>query len=213
MDRRCLYGHRVNATFHYAIERDQCPICGAELISLDGYRLARQLAQSVPLDGSAAFRTVKLIEAHYVLKARPAGTAEAGRPAHGVVTPEVPPGTELTLEEEDLAPSPATPSPATPSPATPAAAPAPATPSRPLAEEREDDVSVELVAAEVTDEQERAARRAPTPPRASAARARTPPAPPAVPTATPAQGPGAATASATGAPFSVEEDAFFASSP
>ena len=77
MDRRCLYGHRVNASFHYAIERDQCPVCGAELISLDGYRIARQLAQSVPMDGGMAFRTVKVIELSYVLQPRQPSPAVA----------------------------------------------------------------------------------------------------------------------------------------
>ncbi|MCK6505917.1 hypothetical protein L6R53_21445 [Myxococcota bacterium] len=209
MDRRCLYGHRVNATFHHAIERDQCPICGAELITLDGYRLARQLAQTVPLDGGAAFRAVKLIETNYVLKPRPATTTEArpgvppsaeaptsGPPSPGLAAADPPPGTEITLEEEDLA----------------HAAPRPAAPSRPLAEEREDDDSVELIAAETTDEQERATRRAPATPRAAGPRARTaagrPAGPPKVPTAA-----STAPTASTAAPFTAEEDAFFATSP
>lgn len=133
MDRRCLYGHRVNASFHYAIERDQCPVCGAELISLDGYRIARQLAQSVPMDGGMAFRTVKVIELSYVLQPRQPS------PAVAPTSPEVPTGTEIVLEEEELV-----------------AAAIPAAPGRALADELEDEQSVELIAAESTDEAEEA---------------------------------------------------------
>lgn len=142
MDRRCLYGHRVTASFRHAIENDQCPVCGAEMISLDGYKIARQVAQSVPLDGTAAFRTVKLIEVRYQLVAR---TPDADAPADATApSPAMPAGTEVLLDEEELADE-------------ELAAPSPAQPSGSILDELEDDESVELIAAEPTDESEVAA--------------------------------------------------------
>lgn len=98
MDHRCLYGHRVASTFRYAIDNDACPICGAELISVDGYKLARTLAEGVPLDGVAAFRTARVLLRRYVLT--PLDAQDAGDTA--IPTPDVPAGTEVQLDEEDL---------------------------------------------------------------------------------------------------------------
>jgi len=141
MDRRCLYGHRVAASFRFAIERDACPVCGAELISLEGYRLARKLAEAVPLDAVAAFRTARVVERSYGLtpldaavatpatppaaapiKAAPAALAASPGAGHAgaklrasspprpsppprALMPEVPAGTEVLLDEEELADS------------------------------------------------------------------------------------------------------------
>lgn len=67
MDYRCLYGHRVPADFSFAIENDTCPRCGAQLVSVDGYQLARTLAAGVPLDAVQAFATVRFLEQNFNL--------------------------------------------------------------------------------------------------------------------------------------------------
>lgn len=75
MDYRCLYGHRVSAEFSFAIENDTCPRCGAQLVSVDGYQLARSLAAGVPLEAVQAFATVRFLEKNFDLT--PKGVEEA----------------------------------------------------------------------------------------------------------------------------------------
>lgn len=67
MDYRCLYGHRVPADFSFAIDNDACPRCGAQLVSLSGYQLARTLATGVPLEAVQAFATVRFLESNFTL--------------------------------------------------------------------------------------------------------------------------------------------------
>lgn len=67
MDHRCLYGHRISEQFNFAIQQRMCPICGAPSVTLDGYRLARELAQEVPMDALAAFNAACYLESRYTL--------------------------------------------------------------------------------------------------------------------------------------------------
>lgn len=67
MDHRCLYGHRVPASFTFAIERRICPTCGAGTVTLEGYQLARRLAAEVPLQAVDAFNTVLFLQRSYTM--------------------------------------------------------------------------------------------------------------------------------------------------
>jgi hypothetical protein len=67
MDHRCLYGHRVPATFSFAIQNRTCPTCGAGTLTLNGYEAARALAGDGGLDAMAAFAAVRLLEASWRL--------------------------------------------------------------------------------------------------------------------------------------------------
>lgn len=78
MDHRCLYGHRVPATFAFAIQNRLCPMCGAATVTVTGYQVARKLTTDANLDAVQAFNVIKVIESEWVLQA--AGT-EAPRPA------------------------------------------------------------------------------------------------------------------------------------
>lgn len=77
MDHRCLYGHRVPSEFSWAIQNRLCPSCGSRTVSVDGYQLARGLAQDIPLDARAAFDVVRYLEDRYDLKKREEDEVEA----------------------------------------------------------------------------------------------------------------------------------------
>ena len=68
MDHRCLYGHRVPATFAYAIQNRLCPMCGASTVTVTGYQVARKLTQEAGMDAHAAFQAVKVIEADWIFQ-------------------------------------------------------------------------------------------------------------------------------------------------
>lgn len=70
MDYRCLYGHRTPSTFNFAIEQGICPMCGAPIVSVVSYQIARKLAAAVPLDPVTAFNTLRILEKDYELVAR-----------------------------------------------------------------------------------------------------------------------------------------------
>jgi hypothetical protein len=72
MDHRCLYGHRVPATFAFAIQNRLCPMCGAATVTVAGYQVARKLTTDANLDAVQAFNVIKVIESEWVLQ--PAGT-------------------------------------------------------------------------------------------------------------------------------------------
>lgn len=97
MDHRCLYGHRVPATFAFAIQNRLCPMCGAATVTVTGYQVARKLTTDANLDAVQAFNVIKVIESEWVLQ--PAN-ADA-RPATPSATPEV--------EDTSPAPTPAPP--------------------------------------------------------------------------------------------------------
>jgi hypothetical protein len=65
MDHRCLYGHRVPATFAFAIQNRVCPMCGASTVTVTGYQVARKLASEASLDAMAAFNIIKVIESEW----------------------------------------------------------------------------------------------------------------------------------------------------
>ncbi|HJN78310.1 MAG TPA: hypothetical protein QGF58_30635 [Myxococcota bacterium] len=65
MDYRCLYGHRTPSSFGFAIEQGVCPSCGAPIVSVVGYQIARKLAATVPLDPVLAFATLRVLENEY----------------------------------------------------------------------------------------------------------------------------------------------------
>lgn len=96
MDHRCLYGHRISEQFNFAIQQRICPICGAPTVTLDGYKLARELAQEVPMDALAAFNAACYLESRYVLtplergaeSSAPAAQGDATTSATEVVEPE-----------------------------------------------------------------------------------------------------------------------------
>lgn len=73
MDHRCLYGHRVPASFTFAVERRICPTCGAGTVTLEGYQLARRLAAEVPLQAVDAFNTVLFLQRSYSMTPKVAG--------------------------------------------------------------------------------------------------------------------------------------------
>ena len=87
MDHRCLYGHRVPATFAYAIQNRLCPMCGASTVTVTGYQVARKLTQEAGMDAHAAFQAVKVIEAddkgrlRLSMKAAAAEAPQAAAPA------------------------------------------------------------------------------------------------------------------------------------
>lgn len=108
-DHRCLYGHRVPADFSFAIENDACPKCGAPLISISGYELARGLATSVPLEAVQAFATVRFLEKNYVLSPRSPETDPEGEeqpvvepPPEAPVTMAVAPIAEVASPKAEL---------------------------------------------------------------------------------------------------------------
>lgn len=68
MDHRCLYGHRVPATFAYAIQNRLCPMCGASTVTVTGYQAARKLTQEANLDAVNAFAIIRVIEGDYTLQ-------------------------------------------------------------------------------------------------------------------------------------------------
>lgn len=70
IDHRCLYGHRTPGSFAFAIDSGSCPVCGAPLVSVVGYQIARKLASTVPLDPVDAFNTVRTLEKEYDLVPR-----------------------------------------------------------------------------------------------------------------------------------------------
>lgn len=79
MDHRCLYGHRVSASFTFAIQNRTCPVCGAPTVTLNGYQVARRLASEGGLESVQAFGAVRLIESEWViLAAQPAAVAQNG---------------------------------------------------------------------------------------------------------------------------------------
>ena len=68
MDHRCLYGHRVPATFAFAIQNRLCPMCGAATVTVAGYQVARKLTTDANLDAVQAFNVIKVIESEWVLQ-------------------------------------------------------------------------------------------------------------------------------------------------
>lgn len=92
MDHRCLYGHRVPASFTFAIQSRSCPTCGAPTVSLVGYQAARKLAVEGGIDAVAAFHAVRLLETEWTLTpnaaARPAASPPAPAPVLSVVDEE-----------------------------------------------------------------------------------------------------------------------------
>ena len=83
MDHRCLYGHRVPATFAFAIQNRLCPMCGAATVTVAGYQVARKLTTEANLDAVQAFNVIKVIESEWVLQpvgaeARPTGSNHDG---------------------------------------------------------------------------------------------------------------------------------------
>lgn len=145
MDHRCLYGHRVPGDFRFAIERNACPVCGAELVSLDGYKLARALVKEAQLDAVTAFKTAKVLEQRFEIRPREPG-------AGGDDADEAPTRGEVQLDQEDLSePAAASPAPRIPAPRRPTQPPH-AQPSESLLDELEDAESVELIATDDTDE-------------------------------------------------------------
>ena len=93
MDHRCLYGHRVPATFAFAIQNRLCPMCGAATVTVTGYQVARKLTTDANMDAVQAFNVIKVIESEWVLQ--PAGAESR---AAAVATPEP--------EEAHVAPAP-----------------------------------------------------------------------------------------------------------
>ena len=84
MDHRCLYGHRVPATFAFAIQNRLCPMCGAATVTVAGYQVARKLTTDANLDAVQAFNVIKVIESEWTLQ--PNGTD--ARPPAPVPVPE-----------------------------------------------------------------------------------------------------------------------------
>ena len=76
MDHRCLYGHRTPSSFGFAIEQGSCPVCGAPMVSVMGYQIARKLAAEVPMDPVQAFNTVRYLESNYELTPKAEDEAE-----------------------------------------------------------------------------------------------------------------------------------------
>lgn len=95
MDHRCLYGHRVPATFAFAIQNRLCPMCGAPTVTVTGYQVARKLTTDANLDAVQAFQVIKVIESEWVLQ-----PSESRSTATATTTPEA---------EEPPAPAAATP--------------------------------------------------------------------------------------------------------
>lgn len=93
MDYRCLYGHRVPDSYKFAIQQRTCPTCGSPTITVSGYRLARRLANEIPLDAITAFNTIYLIEEEHVITKTEASDVEDEEV-------EAERG-EVTLKEED----------------------------------------------------------------------------------------------------------------
>ena len=91
MDHRCLYGHRVPDTFKYSLNQRLCPTCGAPTVTVEGYRLARRLAQEVPLDAITSFNAIYLIEEEHVITAQAKDAPAETKPEKG----------EVTLPEDD----------------------------------------------------------------------------------------------------------------
>lgn len=92
MDHRCLYGHRVPATFSYAIQSQSCPTCGAPTVTLSGYRAARKLTTEVGLEAVAAFNAVRVLESEWALTPLVPGDAdsrldEVDAPEPGAIPP------------------------------------------------------------------------------------------------------------------------------
>ena len=71
MDHRCLYGHRVSSRLEFAIHQRLCPTCGAPSVTVEGYKLARKLADEASLEPVQAFNVVRLVENNFVLAPRP----------------------------------------------------------------------------------------------------------------------------------------------
>ena len=76
MDHRCLYGHRVLSSFTFAIQNRTCPTCGAETLTIHGYRAARRLANEGGMDPMAAFAAIRILETEWTLVPTPQ-TADA----------------------------------------------------------------------------------------------------------------------------------------
>ncbi|MFZ5478354.1 MAG: hypothetical protein ACOZNI_16420 [Myxococcota bacterium] len=79
MDHRCLYGHRVPASFGFAIQNRTCPICGAPTVTVNGYQAARKVAAEAGIEAVAAFNAVRVIETDWLILAP--GAALAAEPA------------------------------------------------------------------------------------------------------------------------------------
>jgi len=86
MDHRCLYGHRVPETYKYSLTQRLCPVCGAPTVTVEGYRLARRLAQEVPLDAITSFNAIYLIEEEHMIVAQAKEAPAEGKPEKGEVT-------------------------------------------------------------------------------------------------------------------------------
>ncbi|MDP2313255.1 MAG: hypothetical protein Q8P41_10145 [Pseudomonadota bacterium] len=81
MDHRCLFGHRVPATFTFAIQSRSCPTCGAPTVTITGYQAARKLTTDAGLEAVAAFNAVRVLESEWVLM--PANGEPAAAPTPG----------------------------------------------------------------------------------------------------------------------------------
>jgi hypothetical protein len=101
MDHRCLYGHRVPAAFTFAIQNRNCPTCGANTVTVEGYQLARKLATEVGLEAVQAFNAVRVVEADYVLTRLVPAEAPAAEPAAQAAPAAPPPALEEEVVVED----------------------------------------------------------------------------------------------------------------
>lgn len=145
MDHRCLYGHRVLASFTFAIQNRSCPTCGAATVTVHGYAAARKLSLECGMDALAAFNAMRVLEAEWTLvpveaapavelaaaPARPAALAAADE--EGTAPAAVPVQDEVEIVEEAEAASAPPPRPA----AAAAAAVKPVVRSRPPRPERD----------------------------------------------------------------------------
>lgn len=132
-DHRCLYGHRVQARFAFAIQSRQCPMCGAPTISIQGYQAARRLADELHQDALVAFNTLRLLEQSWRLVPIdvPTTATPSGQPSPVVA--------EIELSDDDLDLGEPTPPPTAAPLATAApVAPPPVVPARPAT--RPDDI-------------------------------------------------------------------------
>ena len=120
MDHRCLYGHRVLASFTFAIQNRSCPTCGAATVTVHGYAAARKLSLDGGMDALAAFNAMRLLESEWKLvpveaasateaatpPARPAALGAADEDPAGTAPAAVPVQEEVEIVEESEAAAP-----------------------------------------------------------------------------------------------------------
>jgi hypothetical protein len=105
MDHRCLYGHRVPASFTHAISGRACPTCGAATLTVVGYVAARKLAKEGGMEALAAFNAVRLLESEWALVPvdAPAEADAATSVPTAVVLADSPPGEDVDVVDGDAA--------------------------------------------------------------------------------------------------------------